>query len=95
MGGVVQWLGLDNVCWLSVDVGGVLIGGGAGGGAGGGGASSGVGSRSSGVGFAKVIALSFGNQTLLQAVDTLQKRLENISLGPSLLGHSIWKGAVS
>ena len=89
VGRIVQWMGLCSVCWLSVDVCGILIGSGGGGGVGG------VGSSSSGVGFAKVVALSFGNQALFQAINTLQKSFENIGLGASFFGHGICRAAVS
>lgn len=86
---IVQWLGFYTICWLPVDAGGVWAGS-CGGGGGGvvvvGGSSS---SSSSGAGFTKFIALSLRDQTLFEAIDTLQKRLENVGFGASLLGHGI------
>jgi hypothetical protein len=42
-----------------------------------------------GVGFGWVIALSFGNQALFQAVNTLQKGLEDVCLWSSFFGNSV------
>ena len=45
-----------------------------------------------GVGFGWVIALSFGNQALFQAVNTLQKGLEDVCLWSSFFGNSVCSG---
>jgi hypothetical protein len=56
------------------------------------GACSGLGSsilKGCKLGFGELIAFTLGVQTLLEAVDSLEQGLENVRLGPALLGHGI------
>jgi hypothetical protein len=41
------------------------------------------------LGFGELIAFTLGVQTLLEAVDSLEQGLEDVRLGPALLGHGI------
>jgi hypothetical protein len=41
------------------------------------------------LGFGELVAFTLGVQTLLEAVDSLEQGLENVRLGPALLGHGI------
>jgi ribosomal protein S5 len=56
------------------------------------GACSGLGSsilKGCKLGFGELIAFTLGVQTLLEAVDSLEQGLEDVRLGPALLGHGI------
>jgi hypothetical protein len=56
------------------------------------GACSGLGSsilEGSELGFGELIAFTLGVQTLLEAVNSLEQGLEDVRLGPALLGHGI------
>jgi hypothetical protein len=56
------------------------------------GACSGLGSsilESCELGFGELIAFTLGVQTLLEAIDSLEQGLEDVRLGPALLGHGI------